>query len=428
MNILLIGSGGREDAFVWKLSKEEEIKKIYVSPGHDGMTRFSKVTLLPDQSPEDLKDFAKDNAIDLTIVGPEAPLTQGIVDIFQEDGLRIFGPSKRAAQLEGSKIFSKNFMKKNGIPTASFETYDNYQLAVEGLANWPIESEGIVIKADGLAGGKGVVVTKNRSEAEHTLHDFMINPEISVKSDTILFEKVLPGDEVSVFALCKGLDSFYLGSACDHKRVGDNDTGPNTGGMGCFRDPSWPDKSLLKKIEERILRPTLKGCMADGMAYSGFLFMGLMIDELNDPYVVEYNVRLGDPETQTLLPLLEGPLGLFIKEFIDNGTTSGLSLKDEASVHIVATSGGYPSLDNNPLDLGHKINFKEEGVFLAGVKKNPDEDGYVNSGGRVLGTTATAKTVDQARERAYELMKEISFKGMHYRSDIALKKRGAIND
>lgn len=429
MKVLILGSGGREDAFAWKLSNESQIEKIYVSPGHDGMSRFEKVETIGSFSHEELRDFAKEKKIDLTIVGPETPLTMGIVDLFIDSGLRIFGPSKKAAQLEGSKIFSKNFMKKYEIPTASFETYDNYKDAVAGLSNWPIEEKGIVIKADGLAGGKGVVVTHDRSEAEHTINDFMINPEISVKSDTILFENILPGDEVSVFALCKGLDSFYLGSACDHKRLGDNDTGPNTGGMGCFRDPSWPDLNLLNKIEERILKPTLQGCMAEGMSYNGFLFMGLMIDEKSDPYVVEYNVRLGDPETQTLLPLLDGSLGQFIYDFIDSGSADGLSLKDEASVHIVATSGGYPSLDDSPLDLGHSIDLGnvQDGIFLAGIKNDENGNGYLNSGGRVLGVTVSSSTVDEAREKAYRLMENIKFKGMHYRSDIARRKRGETN-
>lgn len=440
MNLLIVGSGGREDAFLWRLCNEEGVEKVFVSPGHGGMERFKKATIVGKLSVEETVEFCRKENIELVVIGPEAPLTIGLADSLRESGIAAFGPGREAAQLEGSKIFSKEFMKRHNIPTAQFEVYENYQEAVTGLKNWPVEKEGIVIKADGLAGGKGVVVTSDRKEAEHTLHDFMVNPEINVKSENILFEKVLPGDEVSVFAMANGLDYFIVGSACDHKRIGDNDTGPNTGGMGCYHDPLWPDPELKKKIEERILKPTLKGCLAEGMPYNGFLFMGLMVDKNNDPYVVEYNVRFGDPETQTLLPLikgsfLKGMLSFIPEHLVENRPSCDLDLVAKASVHVVATSGGYPSLTGEPLDLGHVIEVPEDLMlekgtdsdvyfFLAGVQQDPRKRGLLNSGGRVLGVTAIGNDRDDARAKAYANLEKVKFKGMYYRKDIALRQRG----
>lgn len=429
MKVLVVGSGGREDAFLWKFNQEVEVEELFVSPGHGGMERFSKVSVLGNLSNDEIVEFARDQKIDLVVVGPEAPLTHGLADQLKEAGIVVFGPGKLAARLEGSKIFSKEFMGRHQIPTAEFAVFDSYKDAVEGLKSWPIEKEGIVIKADGLAGGKGVVVTHERDTAEHTVYDFMVNKEISVKTDKILFESVLPGDEVSVFAMANGLNFVVLGSACDHKRVGDNDTGPNTGGMGCFHDPQWPDQELKEKIVERILKPTLKGCLSEGMSYNGFLFMGLMVNQENDPYVVEYNVRFGDPETQTLLPLVKGSLAKALFDLVTGLGEVEISLEEKYSVHVVATSGGYPSLSGDPLDLGHVIKFQEgkelvHEVFYAGVQKDPRDRGLLNSGGRVLGVTALGSSVEEARRGAYEDLEKISFKGMHFRKDIGAKKRG----
>ncbi|MEC7275503.1 MAG: phosphoribosylamine--glycine ligase [Bdellovibrionota bacterium] len=428
MKILVIGSGGREDAFLWKFQKEENVEKIYISPGHSAMERFSKVSLLGKKDHAELLSFALENKIDLTVVGPEAPLTQGLSDLFSANDLKLFGPHEAAAKLEGSKIFSKNFMKRHGIPTAKYETYKSYDEALVGLRNWPVEEQGVVIKADGLAGGKGVVVTNDRSQSEQTLHDFMVNDKVSVKSDEILFEAVLPGEEVSAFALCHGEEFFFLGCACDHKRVFDNDEGPNTGGMGCFHSPSWPDQKLVEKIKEQVLKKTLKGLQSEGIPFSGFLFMGLMIDEKSDPYVVEYNVRMGDPETQTLFPLLKGNLSKSLLALLNNEPLKAkdLSLEELCSVHVVMTSGGYPSIDDTPLELGHTIKGTDsvEGhLFLAGVGHNETRE-LINRGGRVLGVTALAATLEEARELAYQDIAKIDFKAKHYRRDIGLKERG----
>lgn len=429
MNILVLGSGGREDAFVWKLQQEKAVQEIYVCPGHPFMERFDKVKCLPKKNHAELVSFAKEMKVDLTIAGPEAPLTEGIRDAFEKEGLLLFGPHQKAAALEGSKIFSKEFMMRNDIPTASFKVCDSFKEAKEALSEWDM-NKGIVIKADGLAGGKGVVVTKDRELALKTLHDFMENPEVSIQSDKILLEEVLPGEEVSAFALCHGGNFFFLGSACDHKRVFENDKGPNTGGMGCFRTREWPDEALEQKIRERILKPTLAGCQKEGMPFSGFLFMGLMINEAGDPYVIEYNVRMGDPETQTLFPLIVGDLGTALIDLM-NDKGPRLGLKEQDSVHVVMTSGGYPSIDNTPMVLGEGIDLPQdllEGslsdshLFLAGVSKN-DSGQMVNSGGRVLGVTVTADSMEEARVKAYQQIEKIQFKGMHFRRDIGARRR-----
>lgn len=434
MNILILGSGGREDAFAWKFQQEGAVENIYVAPGHEAMERFSKVTLWDDslENTVALADKAKRSHVDLVVCGPEAPLTQGIAASFDRVGVPFFGPSQQAARLEGSKIFSKEFMRECEIPTAGFQVHKSYEDALAALEQWPITT-GLVIKADGLAGGKGVVVTYDYEEAKRTLYDFMKDSAVSVKTDHILFEHVLPGEEVSAFAFCNGEEYFFLGMACDHKRVNDNDLGPNTGGMGCYHDLNWPTPSTRDKIIERILKPSLKGMKHRGMPFKGILFMGLMIDTLGDPYVIEYNVRFGDPEAQTLLPLIDGDLSKALKELCEEGKVSTpLTLQAKASVHVVMTSGGYPSIGKHPMSLNHLIDLpaktlnidnKEEILFMAGVKK--DENGnFYNSGGRVLGVTSLDPEYKVAREKVYRSISTIHFKDAHYRTDIGAKRRG----
>lgn len=432
MRVLILGSGGREDAFAWKFSEEENVTQIYVSPGNPAMQRLAKTNCIENLDHSNIVTFCKESLIDLVVIGPEGPLTDGMVDLLNAHNINAFGPTKEAARLEGSKIFSKTFMKENSIPTANFEVYESYDSASDALKNWPIEDKGIVIKVDGLAGGKGVVVTKDRQEAEQALFDFMKDPHVSVKTERILFEDILEGEEVSAFALCfvnfnGEPDYLFLGSACDHKRVFDHDLGPNTGGMGCYRDPSWPTKNSLNLIENEVLKPTLRGMKQNGNPFTGFLFMGLMLDGKGKPHVIEYNVRMGDPETQTLLPLINGELSQTLLECVLGEKPDELNLSDKAAVHVVITSGGYPSLGKNPMDLGHVITEPDKvgGVtFYAGVQRDPQERGLLNSGGRVLGVTSTGRSIDEARDLAYASITQFSFKGMHYRKDIGSNKRG----
>jgi phosphoribosylamine--glycine ligase len=432
MKVLIIGSGGREDAIAWKLNGESSISDIFVSPGNAGMTRLEKVSCFETESMSDLVNRSLQLGVDLCICGPEAPLTSGISKLFEDQGILFFGPSAQGAQLEGSKIFSKEFMARNSIPTAKFNIAKSYNEAIDLLDKWDM-TKGIVIKADGLAGGKGVVVTYSAEEARETVFDFMQNPEVSIHSEQLLLEEVLPGEEVSCFALCSHENFFFLGSACDHKRVGDGDTGPNTGGMGCFRDRQWPDQALQEKVKERVLKSTLAAMVREGTPFVGFLFMGLMVDDQGEPWVIEYNVRMGDPETQTLLPLLKGDFGSALMTMLNakgEGLTSesiNLSLADQDSVHVVLTSGGYPSIGKHSMSLGHEIVINDtednEGeVFFAGVKRSGET--LVNSGGRVLGVTCTGGSLEECRKNTYNIVEKIKLEDSHYRKDIAAKKRG----
>jgi phosphoribosylamine--glycine ligase len=438
MNVLLLGSGGREHALAWKLSKSSEISKIYVFPGNDGMRNNEKVELLKKTEGE-LLDFisqkAKELNVSLVIVGPENLLEMGVVDRLEKEGIPVLGPSQEAAKLESSKIFSKEFMRKNNIPTAKSEGYHSYEDAIEGLKKWDINL-GVAIKADELAAGKGVVVTSDIDKAHETLFDFMKNPDCSVKTKSILIEQKLFGKEVSAFALCDGKEFVVLGYACDYKRVGDGDTGANTGGMGGYSPKSWPSDKCKKTIENAIFSPVLKGMAEKGTPFKGILFAGLMIKE-DEPSVIEFNVRFGDPEAQILMPLIEWDvLPVFMaaaKGELSSISETDITMNPQTAVHVVLASQGYPSLDSKGMFLGQpiklplsntQVELKEDKLekcflFLAGVKNNKEGE-LVNSGGRVLGLTALGDDLSFAREKAYEALKKISFDGAHWRSDIGL--------
>jgi phosphoribosylamine---glycine ligase len=427
MKILLIGSGGREHAMAWKLASSSGVEKVMVAPGNPGMKTEKKLEILGHgpKTKDDLLNMAKELEADLVVFGPEAPLAEGFADHLRKNDINALGPGESAALLEASKIFSKNLMKEFNIPTASFEVYSNYDDALEGLKKWEIEEKGIVIKADGLAGGKGVVVTHNRSEAETTLYDFMKNPDVSVKTSEILFEAKLHGKELSAFALCHGEDYLFMGTACDYKRVGEGDTGANTGGMGTYTPQTWPSSGCIETIKRDVIEPTLKGMVTRGTPFQGILFVGLMIAG-ETPSVVEYNVRFGDPETQVILPLLKGDLAQAFnacaKGELSKLPSSFLEMSSEYAVHVVMASGGYPSIDKTPMTLNQEVEIGGQDddltkVFYAGVK---EENGkIVNSGGRVLGVTAISKNLEQARELAYKRIDQIHFQGAHYRGDIA---------
>ncbi|TNE99603.1 MAG: phosphoribosylamine--glycine ligase [Deltaproteobacteria bacterium] len=423
MNIVVIGSGGREHALAKRLISEPGVDKVSVVPGNAGMLddNLTLVTCnIKDKT--DLLNKMEQIKPDLVVFGPEQPLVDGMGEFLEEKGFIVLGASAAAAQLEGSKIFSKEFMFRNDIPTAAFETFNSYELALEGLNSWDVETSGIVIKADELAAGKGVVVTWDMKEAQKTLYDFFMNPDCPVNTKRVLFEKVLKGVELSAFALMDGNTFITLGYACDYKRLQDADKGPNTGGMGCFTPKSWPTDNTKSQIDERVFRPVVEGMKKEGHPFKGILFAGLMIDNEN-VNVIEFNIRFGDPEAQTLLPLLEGDLSKAF-DLAARGELSGfenkLTLSNEASVHIVAASGGYPAMDGKPMNLDNPISIEQledATIFFAGVK---EKDGkLVNSGGRVLGVTCTGETIEKAREAAYRQMEKINFDGMIYRSDIA---------
>lgn len=427
--ILIFGSGGRESAIAWKLAQSSQVSEIVVAPGNIGMTRMQKTSIYPCRlREEEMLSLAQMLQPDLIIIGPEQPLVDGVGELLKNNGFLILGPYRLAAQLEKSKIFSKMFMTEFSLPTAEYAFYDSYEAALRGLETWNFE-DGLVIKTDSLAGGKGVVLCDNQDAAREVLFDFMKNSAISVQTERILFEKKLKGREVSAFALLDGEAVIPLGYACDYKRAQDGDKGPNTGGMGTFTSPNFPDDAQKKKIFE-IFQKTNAGMKHRGTPYQGVLFAGLMIDgegEQSDVKILEFNIRFGDPEAQSLLPALDGDLFTLLKATAQ----AKLSLFQHApvqasktSVHVVLASQGYPSLNTlkSPLLTGQEISIPENiptqaEIFFSGVR---EENGVlVNSGGRVLGVTYTAASIEEARKGAYQLVEQINFKGKHYRTDIA---------
>ena len=422
MNILLLGSGGREHALAWKILDSSMANKIYVLPGNDGMKMMLNVHCL--EGKMDDHDFliqtAMKHEIDLIIVGPEKPLAMGVVNSFKAKGIPVFGPSKEAARLESSKIFAKEFMKEFNIPTADCQYFDDIHKAFKAIEKWPWET--IVVKADSLAAGKGVVLASTKKEAKEAVYDFMKNPACPVKTKRIILEQCLTGKEISSFALCDGENFLTLGHACDYKRVGEGDTGANTGGMGCLGLKDWPSSSVCEYIEKEIFAKVLYGMKKRGTPFCGVLFAGLMIDGM-DVRVLEFNVRFGDPETQILMPLIKNDL----LPYFYACTKGHLSLlpeikfKDKTAIHVVMASKNYPAVDGTPLLTGSLIDYPsslspEEYLFFSGVKNT--QLGLVNSGGRVLGVTVLGDDLKMARENVYARLNQISFNGAHYRSDI----------
>lgn len=427
MNVLILGSGGREHALAWRISKSTICDQVFVLPGNPGMKMFDSPITLVSGNPEDSADVISKASrldIDLIIIGPEKPLDLGVADDLRREGFNVLGPSQKAAQLESSKIFSKSFMQKHAIPTSYFESFDNKEAALAALEKWDIDS-GIVIKMDGLAAGKGVVVTHDRNEAQETVNEFF------KYSKKILFEKKVSGKEVSVFALCDGTKAITLGYICDHKRIFDNDKGPNTGGMGTVSPRDWPSAMQKAFIEKEIMQQVVSAMKSEGTPFSGILFAGLMVgsDTTDNINVLEFNTRFGDPETQVLLPLLDqDPLPYFMAAAEGNlssiPSNEHLKLKENTyGVHVVMSSGGYPSFDNNNLLLNQDINIPNNTdanncfIFFAGVKEKSCGQ-LINSGGRVLGVTALGESIDNARAKAYQLIDRIHFEGAHWRKDI----------
>ncbi len=416
MKVLIVGGGGREHAIAWKLSKEKNIEKIYCAPGNVGISEVAQCIDINDSDIDKLLVFAKENKIDLTIVGPEVPLVKGIVDEFEKCGLRIFGPNKECARLEGSKVFSKDFMIRHNIPTAKYKEYTNIEDAINEIDTFGYP---VVIKVDGLAAGKGVVIPQNREEAIQTLHEMMNHKKFGEAGNKIVVEEFLKGIETSILAFVDNNTIIPMVSAKDHKKVYNNEEGPNTGGMGTFSPSEIYTDKLAKEIEKEILLKTLEGFKKDRLDYKGILFIGLMITE-EGAKVLEYNVRFGDPETQSVLFRLETDLNNIIEAILDNKLNEiDIVYKKEESVCVMLTSGGYP--DNY-----------EKGKVIEGLNKLDDDivvfhsgtkliDGkLVTNGGRVLGITSSASTVEEAAKKVYENIKRINFEGMHYRTDIGI--------
>ncbi len=428
VSVLLLGGGGREHALAWKIVQSPDVARLCALPGNDGMAALSKVSCIAGDPADATLVLAKAQELkaDLIMVGPEKPLAAGVVDVLEKAGFAVLGPIKAAAQLESSKIFAKQFMTEFDVPTAPYRICGSYAEAAEALKGWPVEDKGIVIKADGLAAGKGVVVTHDRAEAEKTLHDFMVNPACQVKSERILLEEKLSGREVSAFALCDGATFQPLGYVCDYKRVRDGDEGPNTGGMGGYAPKDWPSAKARRFVNEKIFASVIKGMQDRGTPFRGILFAGLMIDGDNVK-VIEFNTRFGDPETQILMPLIDGDIvPLFLRAAKGELKSEKVALKESAAVHVVMASEGYPETFGGGMVLGQRIELPESmlepGVndngllFVMGAKKK--DGGWTNEGGRVLGVTALAGTMEEARDIAYRTISGIRFKGAHWRKDI----------
>ena len=416
MRILVIGGGGREHALVWKLAQSPRVEKIYCAPGNPGIGEIAECVNISVDNIKALCGFAREHNVDLTVVGPEKPLTDGIVDYFTAQGLKIFGPTQEAAQLEGSKTFAKERMQEYKIPTADFAVFSS---AVEAKAYIEKLGKSIVVKADGLAAGKGVVVAETPAEALAAIDEIMLKKVHGDAGSQVVLEERLIGEEASLLAFTDGTTVIPMVAAQDHKRVGDGDHGPNTGGMGAYAPAPVVTPELLQQIQETILQPMVDGLRKDGILYQGCLYAGLMITE-DGPKVIEFNARFGDPETQVVLPLLDGDLAAILEACVD-GTLAQCKIKwrDSAAVCVVVAAGGYPG-DYRKGDVISGLSAaegKDAVVFHAGTSIAGED--VVTHGGRVLGVTAVAKNIAAAVDKVYPAVEQIKFTGMQYRKDIA---------
>jgi phosphoribosylamine--glycine ligase len=428
MNILIIGSGGREHAIAWKLRQSQRVDNLYCAPGNAGIAEIAELVPVKADDLTSLLAFARSNKIDLTVVGPELPLTLGIVDLFVNDGLRVFGPSKLAAETEGSKVYAKEFMRKYKIPTADFKTFDvtkRYD-AERYIDEIPVP---IVIKANGLAAGKGAVVCETKDKALEVLHEMMVQKVLGEAGEQVVIEEYMVGEEASLLIITDGLHYVALPAAQDHKRILDGDRGKNTGGMGAYAPTPFVTEKDLERIQRSIIKPTLSGLRKEGRRYVGCLYFGLMLTQ-SGPKVVEYNCRFGDPETQAILPLVGGDFADLLVSAVD-GTLQNFKVKqvDKTAVCVVIASGGYPDkyeTGKEILGLDGLAGLEDVTVFHAGTKVERGK--VVTSGGRVLGVTAVGplSNFEATISRAYQGVSRVTFDGAYYRSDIGAKALRAV--
>lgn len=420
MKVLVIGSGGREHTIIWKLSQSPKVDKIYAAPGNGGISELAECVPISVMDFNALTAFAQKNAIDLTVVAPDDPLAAGAVDAFESVGLRAFGPNKAAAIIEGSKAFSKNLMKKYGIPTADYEVFDNSSDAVSYIKEQ--NKFPVVVKADGLALGKGVIIAQTFKEAETAVHEIMDDKVFGAAGGKVVIEEFLTGPEISVLAFTDGKVVKPMVSAQDHKRAYDNDQGLNTGGMGTFSPSRIYTPELAEECMQKVFLPTMEAMRKEGRTFKGVLYFGLM-KTADGIKVIEYNCRFGDPETQVVLPRLKTDLYDIFNAVIDEKLSDiDIEWEDNAAVCVVLASGGYPQ----HYEKGYPIEGIKQAeslgamIFHAGTVY---EDGcYRTNGGRVLGVTATGETLDAAIKEAYRYVDMISFRDMHFRKDIGIKK------
>jgi len=416
MRILVVGGGGREHALAWKLAQSPRVTKIYCAPGNPGIGALAECVNISADNIKALCGFAREHNVDLTVVGPEKPLTDGIVDYFTAQGLKVFGPSQEAAQLEGSKSFAKDRMKKYGVPTADFAVFDS---AADARSYIEAKGAGIVVKADGLAAGKGVVVAETAAEALQAIDEIMLKKVHGDAGSQVVLEERLIGEEASLLAFTDGFTVVPMVAAQDHKRVGDGDTGPNTGGMGAYAPAPVMTSALLAEVQQTILQPMIDGLRNDGILYQGCLYAGLMITA-SGPKVIEFNARFGDPETQVVLPLLEGDLLPVLEACID-GTLAEAEVhwRKGATVCVVMAAGGYPGEYRKGDAISGMAAAEAKGAMVFHAGTALAGDAVVTNGGRVLGVTAVAEDIAAAVAKVYPAVEQIKFTGMQYRKDIA---------
>ncbi len=423
MNILLLGSGGRENALAWKIAQSQHCNQLFIAPGNAGTLQHGTNINIGVNDFEAQKTFCIENEINMVVVGPEDPLVNGVYDFYKQDdtlkNIIVVGPSKEAAQLEGSKAFSKKFMQRNKIPTAGYEEFsnENFESGKKYIAQHTLP---IVLKADGLAAGKGVVICNDYNEALQVFEEMIINKQFGEASSKVVIEEFLNGIEVSVFVLTDGKDYQIIGHAKDYKRIGEGDTGPNTGGMGCVTPVPFMDDVFMQKVETKIIKPTIHGLQKENLIYNGFVFFGLI--KVNDePFVIEYNCRMGDPETEVVMPRLQTDLvALFAA--MDNGTLqdANISFHENYYATVVAVSGGYPGEYKKNMQITGLSNVQMKNdsmIFHAGTKINP-EGNLVTNGGRVLAITSSEKNITEAVNESKKILQQIHFDGMYFRNDI----------
>lgn len=432
MKVLVIGSGGREHALAWKLAQSERVIKVYVAPGNGGTARESRLENLPITDLHELCQWAKDNKVDLTVVGPEAPLAAGVVDLFRANGLRIFGPTQAAAQLESSKAFSKDFMQRHGIPTAAFDTFTD-----PAAAHAYVDKIGapIVVKADGLAAGKGVVVAMTLQEAHDAVDFMLVDNTLGVQHNEggarVVIEEFLQGEEASFMVVCDGAEVVALATSQDHKRLLDNDQGPNTGGMGAYSPAPVVTAEVHARAMREVILPTIRGMAKDGITYTGFLYAGLMIDPEGKVKTLEFNCRMGDPETQPILMRLKSDLLELLMAATEPAGGTGKRLADvepqwdrRITLGVVVAAPGYPMQPRTGEAISQLPQDTDDvKVFHAGTRL--DEEGkLLSSGGRVLCVTALADSVKLAQAKAYAAMQQVQLPDMQFRTDIGHRAAG----
>ena len=421
MNVLIVGNGGREHALAWKVAQSAQVDKVFVAPGNAGTAREAKMENIP-VGAEDINSlihFAKEAQIGLTIVGPEAPLVAGIVDQFTAQGLRCFGPSRGAAQLEGSKAFTKDFLARHHIPTAAYQNFTEIDAAIDYIRQ---QGAPIVVKADGLAAGKGVIVAMTEAEAIAAVKDMLAGNAFGEAGHRVVIEEFLEGEEASFICVVDGEHVLPMATSQDHKRIGDGDTGPNTGGMGAYSPAPVVTPQIHERIMREVILPTVKGMAAEGNPYTGFLYAGLMITATGTPKVIEYNVRFGDPETQPIMVRLKSDLVSLCNTALD-GNLDKVTAEwdDRASLGIVMAAGGYPGAYEKLKPISG-LPSSEDGdvkVFHAGTTLKDGQ--VVTNGGRVLCVTALGRTVSEAQQKAYTQAAQIHWEGAYYRHDIGYR-------